>query len=219
MSSQSVMDSIGLGSMLSAGNLPQSWQSFTTAGMLFDYEDVTNFQRLLFIDPEVAETVSVSYEEVQTMGRTIPLFAYVNTSGRSLSLDIWLVGDVFPAVQVHRKIQWLKTFCYPRDSGDVVRPPKKMIMCLGMYLWIKGVVRKVSATHKKPFGGLATQYGFISMLPQYAVATVEIAETENFFTGGQMHYDQAVTEMNFGLQLSGVPSVVGTALNFVSGTM
>lgn len=213
--SQKFFDGIGLGSMFSTEQLPTSLQSenvLTTAGMLFDYEDVTNFMRLTFVNPEVTETVTASYEEIKTLGRTIPQFGYVNTSGRKLELEIHFVAENAPALQVHRKVQWLKTFLYPQDTAAAARPPKKIVACLGMYMWVKGVVTQVTVDHKAPFGGFATEAGFLSMLPLYATARVSISETENFWTGGQMTYEQAVLEHNFMLVGSGLPSYVGSAL-------
>lgn len=215
MSSQSFFDSVGLASLVSAGNISQSLREFTTAGMLFDYDDVLNFMRLVFVKPDVSETIQVNYEEIKTLGRTIPQFGYINTSGRTIDLEIHFVADVLPALQVHRKINWLKTFAYPRDTAQAIKPPKKMVVCMGMYLMIKGVVKRITIDHKGPFGGLATEAGFLSVLPQYAVAKVQISETENFWTGGQQTYEQAVLEMNYGLAGSGLPSYVGSALNLL----
>lgn len=210
--SQNAMDKLGLGSMVSLGGLPQSLKEFTTAGLIFDYEDILNVMRLTFVNPEITETITASYEEIKTLGRTIPQFGYVNTSGRKLDLEIHFMAENAPALQVHRKVQWLKTFMYPQDSAAGTRPPKKMVVCLGMYMWLKGVVTKVSIDHKAPFGGFATKVGFLSMLPHYAVAKISLSETENFWTGGQMTYDQAMLEHNFMLVGSGLPSYVGSAL-------
>jgi hypothetical protein len=212
---QEAFDTLGISSMLSLGNIPQSLQSFTTAGMLFNYDNILDFMRLIFVKPDISETITASYEEIKTLGRTIPQFGYVNTSGRKIDLEIHFMADVMPVVQVQRKLNWLKTFLYPRDEGGVARPPNKIIMCMGMYVMIKGVVTKVTVEHRGPFAGLTTGIGFLPIVSQYAVAKVSISETEHFWTGGQMTYERAMEDMNFAMAGSGQSTAVSTALNLL----
>lgn len=213
--SQEFLDSVGLSSMLSLNGIPQSLQSLTTAGMLFNYDNILDFMRLIFVKPDISESITASYEEIKTLGRTIPQFGYVNTSGRKIDLEIHFIADVMPVVQVQRKINWLKTFLYPRDVGGVAKPPNKIIMCMGMYVMVKGVVTKVSVEHRGPFAGLTTAVGFLPIVSQYAVAKVSISETEHFWSGGQMTYERAMEDMNFSMAGSGQSTAVSTALNLL----
>jgi hypothetical protein len=139
------------------------------------------------------------------------------TSGRKIVLDMTLVADVSPLLQVDRKIKWLHTFQYARDDTQATRPAKKIIVCMGMYMWLKGVITDVSETPRRPFGGLMTEVASLSMLPQIADVSVTIEETENFWTGGQMTYEQAMKEFEYGLGsgVLGQSSIAGKVLNFL----
>lgn len=218
-SSQEFFDSIGLASMQSVGQIPHSLKPpIILPGVLIDAEDTTNIFRLQFVDPEVKTSITSSYEEIQTLGRNIPVFGYMSTSGRKITLNMTLVASVSPVLEVDRKIKWLKTFSYQRDEKALIRPPKKIIVCMGMYLWLKGVVTDVSDTPLRPFGGLMTEVGGISMLPQLADVSVSISETECFWTGGQMTYEQAVKDYEYGTGATGAlgqSSLLGKALNFL----
>lgn len=210
---QNALDAVGLGSMISVGDLPFVDKSLTTLGVIFDYENMLNFQRLVFVEPNIPETITANYEEVQTMGRTIPLFGYRNTSGREIKLTIHLVADVMPLLQITQKINWYKTFLYPRDTGGNQRPPKKVILAVGVYTLLKGVVKTVSVSYDKAplaglnFPGFGNHANFIPLVPMYAQVELTIAETEAFWTGGQMDYEQAELDAQLRLPFA-LPSFV-----------
>lgn len=213
-SSQDFLDAIGLGSMVSLGGLPFVDQSLTTMGVIFDYDNMLNFQRLVFLDPDVPETITANYAEQETLDRTIPLLGYRNTTGREIKLSIHLIADVMPLLQITAKLNWYKTFLYPRDTSVNQRPPKKVVVAIGLYTLLKGVVTTVSWSYPKaPLAGLnypaiaGNQPNFIPVVPQYAVVDLTIKETEAFWTGGQMDYEQAELDAQLRLPFA-LPSFV-----------
>jgi hypothetical protein len=196
--------------------LPDSLSTFTTAGVLFNAENLLDFMRLIYVEPEMEENIQANYEQLQTLGRNIPLFGYRNTSGRTIRLTLYFMADTIPMLQVHRKVKWLQTFLYSRDSAKEIRAPKKVILCMGLYLWIKGVITEVNTQHKLPMSGLSTSAGFLAMFPMHAVVNLTIAETEAFWTGGQMTYEEAENETNlFGRWGIPVPAWANGAVNLL----
>lgn len=199
--------------------LPDKATIGSTAGVLFDAENLLNFMRIVYVDFPIDETVTANYEQLQTLGRNIPLFGYRSTNGRTIRFTMYFMADMMPMLQVQRKIKWLQTFLYSRDSTTQIKPPKKIILCMGLFLWIKGVVTEVSVQHKLPMSGLTTNTGMLAMFPQHAQATISIAETETFWTGGQMTYEDAENETNL-FNLAGrwglpVPAWAGGIVNLL----
>ena len=204
--------SLSLGSML-AMKVPSGWTDLSTAGVLFEQGNPIQLLRLYFMDTEITESMTANYEQNTMVGRTSPLYAFQNVSGKTVSLNLHFVADVCPALQVHQKIKWLQTFLYPQDNGVHTIPPKKVILSLGFYLGMRGVITEVTAVHKPPFAGLgfgsenSTFNGFFTMFPVYATVAITIAETEAFWTGGQPDYEQARRDAN--LRFQGIP-IIGT---------
>lgn len=194
--------SISLGSMF-ALSPPSGWSiDISTSGVLFEQGKAWQLLRLYYMDTSVTETLTANYETNTMVGRTSPLYAFSHLNGKTVTLNLHFVADICPPLQVYQKIKWLQTFLYPRDNGLVTIPPKKVILSLGFYLGMRGVITEVSATHQAPFAGLGIGdesqifHGFLTMFPIYATVSLTIAETEAFWTGGQPDYNQARLDAN-----------------------
>lgn len=206
------MSDITLSSMLATPKFLD--KPLTTAGFLFESErPYLNFLRLIHVDPETTESISATYQKHQIPGRNLPVFAFSGMEGRSISVTLHFFAQWCPLLEVQRKVSWLKTLYYPRDQANTTVPPPKVILALGAYILVKGVMTSFSATHKPPFGGLNTVAGMVSMLPHYATVDFTIDETENFFTGNLPDYETAEAEASLGLSALGVPSYVLAPLN------
>ena len=190
--------------------LPFLDMPLTTAGLLYEKDRPWQFMRIIHIDHDQTETLNAEYTKTSIPGRNIPVVAFAGLSNRSISLTLHFHATVFPLLEVQRKISWLKSMEYPRDQVDRTIPPAKMVLALGAYLMIRGVITSVSATHKPPYSGLNIKdAGMIAMLPQYAVVDVTMEETENFFTGDLPDHQTAETERDFGANLLGLPVAAG----------
>lgn len=192
---------LSLGSMF-ALSPPSGWTDLSTAGVIFEQGKAWQLMRLYYMDTDVTEQMSANYESNTMVGRTSPLLAFGNLNGKTVTLNLHFIADMCPPLQVHQKIKWLQTFLYPRDNGLVTIPPKKVILSLGFYLGMRGVITDVTATHKAPFAGIGFGgeetlfHGFMTMFPIYATVSLTIAETEAFWTGGQPDYNQARLDAN-----------------------
>lgn len=193
--------------------LPFLDQPLNTAGLMYESGNPFNFLRIIHVDQEQSESLTAEYANVNIPGRNIPVIAFSGIQNRSISLTLHFMATCFPLLQVQRRIAWLKSLEYPRDLVDRTIPPPKLVLALGAYLLVKGVLREVSATHKPPYGGINTPAGMLAMLPHYAVVDIRIDETENFFTGGLPDYESAKTEADLGVNLLGLPSFLTAAMS------
>jgi len=216
----------GIQAMNHGYDADSSVNAFNVSGMLFDAENPSDMLKMHYRDTQVSEAISASYESTQTINRTTPIFTYANTSARKISISTYFIGDWWPAVQVTRKINWLKTFMYPRDNGLAIRPPKEVMLMLGMYLGVRGQIVDISITHNHgdapPWGisifgqeNFGVHGGTISMFSTIAKVDITIQETRHFWTGGQITYDETVKDMNFRLTDQEPPGIVNTALNLL----
>jgi hypothetical protein len=184
--------------------------------MLFDAEDMTNFQRLMFVDMPVNESYTPNYEPVETVGRVVPLRGYKSTDISPYTISVHFFADVSPMLQVDRKVKWFKTFCLSRDTDVATVAPKKVILAIGAFVLVKGVITSLNVSYREPIGGITTKVGALAMFPHYATVEFSVTPTENLFTGGQFTYEQAMDEMNYGMGASnGQPTVLGKALNLL----
>lgn len=175
----------------------------TVSGMLFDAEDITHFLVLRYRDTEISEATQATYEHEVAISRATPIYTYSHTTPRTITLRTYFIGDWFPAMQVKRKIDWLKTFLYARDNGLMIKPPKEIRLMLGMYLTISGVITGVSVSHNyqgaPPWGIKIGSMGTISMYSTIVAVDITIQETKHFWTGGQITYDETVRDSHFRL--------------------
>jgi len=192
---------------------------FQISGMLFDAEDMSNFLVMKYRDTEVTEVTTATYENEIAIGRTTPIYTYSHTTPRTINISTYFIGDWWPMVQVKRKADWLKTFLYPRDNGLAIKPPKEVLLMLGFYLGIRGVVTNVSVTHNyggaPPWGISVGSLGTISMYSTVAKVDITIQETSHFWTGGQITYDETVKDSNFRLSGVEMPGIANSVLNLL----
>lgn len=216
MSSYDFLESLGISSLVSFENWQDipSLREFTTAAMIFNADNLLDFMRVLFLEDGIEDRIETHYDEIQTIGRNIPIYGFKNTSGRNINVKMYFNAHVLPIAEVWGKIKWLRRFQYPRDDTTTIKPPNKIIFCAGTYLWVKGVVKSVSATQLPPYGGIATKAGFLPMFPHRAEVDLVIGETEELFSGEQMTYEKAENEANFRLPFS-IPSFVRSAINLL----
>jgi len=211
---------LGASTLMNSGNLPDSFSNFfTISGLLFDAEDMSNFLMIRYRDTEINEAVQATYENEVTMNRATPIYSYSHTAPRVINVSMYFIGDWWPMVQVKRKVDWLKTFMYSRDNGLHIKPPKQVMLMLGMYLMVRGQIVNVSVTHNyggtPPWGISVGTAGTISMYSTIAKVDISIQETAHFWTGGQITYDETVKDMNFRLSDNEPPGLVNSALNLL----
>lgn len=210
----------GLHYMLENKHWPDSITNFfSISGLLFDAENLTNFLIIRYRDTEVSETIQATYENEVTMNRATPIYSYSHTSPRTINVSMYFIGDWWPMVQVKRKVDWLKTFMYARDNGLTIKPPKEVMLMLGMYLTVRGQIVNVSVNHNyggaPPWGIPIGDLGTISMYSTIAKVDVTIQETCHFWTGGQITFDETVKDMNFRMSSTEPPGLVNSALNLL----
>lgn len=211
---------LGAHTLWNNGNIPDSFSNFfQISGILFDAEDMTNFLVMRYRDTEISEVTQATYENEIAISRTTPIYTYSHTTPRTINLSTYFIGDWWPMVQVKRKCDWLKTFLYPRDNGLMIKPPKEVILMLGFYLGVRGVINNVNVTHNyqgaPPWGISVGNMGTISMYSTIAKVDITIQETSHFWTGGQITYEETVKDSNF--RLSGIeqPGLVNSVLNLL----
>jgi hypothetical protein len=203
---------------VSGGDLPDSIaQVFQIGGVLFDSENMLNMMKISYKDAEITESLQANYESFTAINRTTPLVGFSHVSNRIISFRTYFIGDIIPMIQVQRKIKWLQSFLYPRDNGLVIKPPKEVILMLGFYIMIRGVIKSINVVHN--YGGAApngigTALGFISTYPVIAAVDITIEETRQFWTGGQITYEQA--SLDAGMRIyQGADSALSGILNLV----
>lgn len=204
--------------LIQAQSLPPSITSmFQIGGVLFDAENMLNMMKISYKDTEITERLSANYESFTAINRTTPLVGFSHVSNRVITFRTFFIGDLIPMIQVQRKIKWLQSFLYPRDNGLIIKPPKEVILMIGFYIMIRGVIKDISVTHN--YGGaspngVGTSLGFISTYPVIASVDITIEETRQFWTGGQITYEQA--SLDAGMRLAqGADSAVSGVLNLI----
>ena len=114
-------------------------------------------QKLLFDHfPEtVDESITANWEDVEILGRSVPIRTYSNSSGRSFSLTLNFSASMYQNddgsyVGLEIKLAFLRALVYP-EYGEIIRPAPKCILSIGQWLKMPCVISDLSISRKPPW--------------------------------------------------------------------
>lgn len=204
------------------------FNNMSVAGVIMNAESPWKFLRFYYMDDDQAEPNSANYDSISAIGRTIPMIGYEGMNNKQISVKLYFVGDVLPIIQVYHNVKWLETFLYPRDNGVMVKAPCEIILCLGLYTMMRGVIESVDVTWQGPYAGIgisglssSASATFLNMFPVHAEVDITIRETRDFWTGGQRLHKDAEHAANLqvtrlfamsGIPSAGIPGILNSVL-------
>lgn len=140
-------------------------------GKIINRRDPSDFIYIHYIPPQFNETVSAQYnEQNDIIGRSAPYIYYSSTDARTLQIELHFFAIEDAEEEVKKRIDWLKSFCYPDYSSAVMKPPKMLKLILGKNFinWI-GVIQECSPQYQAP-------YDIKTGLPMYATVDFNFKE-------------------------------------------
>lgn len=136
-----------------------------------------------YIPEEISESKTANYNLIDIPGRSEPIYAYMNSSPREISLHIMFVAGIGQdktvntgnstieddAVMVKQKVDWLRSLVYPDYSvAGIVRPPHRILVSIGNLIKSICITTSVSPVYKAPWDE--------SLLPYIAEVDISFQE-------------------------------------------
>lgn len=140
---------------------------------IIDYDHPSEYFDFYWIPEEITEEISCEWEEVTIIGRSAPIFSYSSTGPRTINMELHFIADgTGGSVEedVHRKIQFLKSFTYPEYLASNIKSPHRLQLVVGGFLNIVGVISSANVTWKAP-------YEIDTLFPMFAIFPLNLQET------------------------------------------
>lgn len=112
-----------------------------------------------FMEPDVSESITPSYDTIVPHGRSEAYMSYSSTENRTISFELTFCvsaeeKDGGSHGNVTRHTKWLQSLCLPTYAqGGTMYPPALCRLVMGKFASARGVVTGCEITHKGPFGG------------------------------------------------------------------
>jgi len=126
-----------------------------------------------YIPEEFSESKTANWNLVDIPGRSEPIVGYVNSTVREFSLTLLFMAGVGQSKYVNaesgyvdtgtsvddddaravkKKVDWIRSLTYPDyDNPNFVRPPHRVLLCIGKLIKSVCVVSTVGVNYKAPW--------------------------------------------------------------------
>lgn len=126
--------------------------------------------------PEVTESKSVNWNQIEIIGRSHPILGYSSSAPRTVAFTLTFFAhpsteDGTTLTDVSRNLRFLLSLAYPDYGGGGVKPPHRCVIKLGAQSKMVGVISDVAVTYKTLW---------MNGLPVHAEASVTFIEAYKF---------------------------------------
>lgn len=137
--------------------------------------DLESGQRLFFqnMPEELAESKAANWNDTEILGRSEPIKAYSSSTARAISLTLQFAasidaGDKGTTGSLLDKLRFVRSLVYPVYT-EITLAPSKVLLSIGQWFKIVGVVRDYTVTYQRPWTEEATE-------PTLATVAISIEE-------------------------------------------
>lgn len=127
-----------------------------------------------YIPEEISDTKAANYAQIEIPGRSEPVFGYVSSGPRELSLHLKFIAGIGQTkyaaltsdgetpsnsalvadntLTVLTKTRWLQSLMYPDYStSDYTLPPHQVLLSIGLLIKSVCIIPSVNVTYKAPY--------------------------------------------------------------------
>jgi hypothetical protein len=129
-----------------------------------------------YIPEEISDTKAANYAQIDVPGRSEPIFGYISSSAREISLHLKFIAGIGQTkfarpisddgplpntteiedgtLSVMVKTRWLQSLVYPDYStSDYTLPPHTVLLSIGLLIKSECIVNSVNVVYKGPYDG------------------------------------------------------------------